>query len=86
MLHTFAPLPCFVYLPNIPMKKPNENTVAALEELLGDARPGRMYQSLTRLFIDYLFYNANGLPVDFENILDDLERLLRFLAAIELQR
>ncbi|WP_199140905.1 hypothetical protein [Pedobacter sp. ASV12] len=64
------------------MKKPNENVLAALEALLGDARPGRMYQSLTRLFIDYLFYNANGLPVDFENMLDDLERLLRFLAII----
>lgn len=64
------------------MKKTNENALAALEALLGDARPGRMYQSLTRLFIDYLFYNANGLPVDFENMLDDLERLLRFLAAV----
>ncbi|MEE1946936.1 hypothetical protein VRU48_17550 [Pedobacter sp. KR3-3] len=64
------------------MKKTNENAMAALEALLSDARPGRMYQSLTRLFIDYLFYNADGLPVDFDNILDDLERLLRFLAVV----
>ena len=65
------------------MKQPNENAIAALALLLSDANIPRLYKCLVRMLIDYLFYHTEGLPTDFENMLDDLEKLLSFLAVIE---
>ncbi|WP_410220236.1 hypothetical protein [Pedobacter sp.] len=51
----------------------------ALNTLFKTRSPVKLSMSLRKMLVDYMLYNANGLPVDFEEVVGDYYRLNNFL-------
>lgn len=54
----------------------NHKILSELNKLLEGKDMTRISQSLQRLFFDYLRHQKEGLPIDFDRILDDYETVL----------
>lgn len=42
----------------------------------------KISRSLNKVFFDYLCYQREGLPMDFDDILDDIERIFEILELV----
>lgn len=65
-------------LENIP-----ENLMHSFRQFLATVPADRLNRGLRKMLIDYLQYNINGLPVDFEELLADLYWLTELLDEIQ---
>ncbi|MCJ0742144.1 hypothetical protein [Pedobacter montanisoli] len=51
----------------------------SLNTLIKTRSPVKLSMSLRKMLVDYTLYNANGLPLDFEEVVSDYYRLNNFL-------
>lgn len=64
------------------MKTPSTEALEALDVLLNITNNDRLNNSLRRMLVEFLLYNKNGLPTDFEQIIEDFDVLSEFLHKI----
>jgi hypothetical protein len=63
--------------------KPSKALIKDLETLLECVPAGRLCRSLRKMFMLYIFYEKDGLPVRLEETIIDLYFLFEFLDAAE---
>lgn len=61
----------------------SEQVLDHFKQFLTVVPPKRLNRNLRKMLIDYLFYNINGLPTDFEEALNDFYWLTALLDEIE---
>jgi hypothetical protein len=61
----------------------NEVALSSFKQFLAIVPPNRLNSGLRKMLIDYLFYNIDGLPIDFEELLTDFYWLTSFLDDIQ---
>jgi hypothetical protein len=61
----------------------SEETLASFKQFLSIVPLNRLNRGLRKMLVDYLFYNIDGLPIDFEELLRDFYWLTEFLDEIE---
>ncbi len=60
-----------------------EQKLSSFKQFLSVVPPDRLNRGLRKMLVDYLFYNMEGLPVDFEDLLNDFYWLTEFLDDIQ---
>jgi hypothetical protein len=61
----------------------SEQALSSFMQFLSIVPPNRLNSGLRKMLIDYLFYNMDGLPTDFEEMLSDFYWLTEFLDEIQ---